>query len=65
MFVFLGLCRAAEEEEVGSPVQAGPTEDGGTCCIPKALPGKQRGMGSRILEAGCGGVSAVCAFSNG
>lgn len=47
--VFSGVCRAAEEEEVGSPVQAGPTEVGGTRCVPKALPGRQRGTGSGIL----------------
>lgn len=63
--MFSGVCRAAEEEEVGSPVQAGPTEVGGTHCIPKALPARQRGTGSGIPEAGCGGVSVSGAFGNG
>lgn len=39
LLVFLGPCHTAEEEEMGSPVQARPSEDGGTCCIPKAMPG--------------------------
>lgn len=63
--VFSRACHAAEEEEVGSPVQAGPTEVGGTCCVPKALPGRQQGTGSRIPGAGCGGVSTLGAFGNG
>lgn len=58
----LGACCTVEEEEVGSPVQGGPD---GTRCIPKALPGRQQGMGSRMPEAGCSGVSAAGAFGNG
>ena len=49
----------------GSPVPAGPTEVGGTCCLPKAPPDRQRGTGSGIREAGCGGASASGAFGNG
>lgn len=62
--VFSGACRTAEEEEVGSPVQAAPREVGGTRCTPKALPGRQRGTGSGIAGAGCG-VSTSGTFGNG
>lgn len=51
-------------EELGSPVQAGPTEVCATACIPKALQSRQQGMGSRVPEAGSAGVSVSGAFGS-
>lgn len=54
-----------ERRRWGSPVQAGPTEVGGTRCILQVLPGRQRGLGSRTPAAGWGGLSALGAIGNG
>lgn len=52
------------EEELGSPVQAGPTEVHAIPCIPKALLSLQLGMDSRMPEAGSAGVNVWGAFGS-
>lgn len=54
-----------ERSRWGSPVQAGPTEVGGTRCVPQVLPGRQRGSGSRTPAAGWGGLGTLGAGGNG